>query len=127
MSDTQVKDYELMVIFTPILNEDGYKNSIANIEKNITEANGNIVYSNPWGLRQLAYPIDKKTTGLYWVLEFGATPDFIEKLKVMLSRNEDVMRYMVTVLDKHAVAYNEKKRNQPAKKEVEPTEEAEAE
>ncbi len=127
MSDTPLKDYELMVIFTPILNDEGYKKAISTMEASITDAGGKIVHSNPWGLKQLAYPIEKKTTGLYWVLEFQSSADYIENLKVNLGRNEDVMRSMITVLDKHAVAYNEKKRNQPAKKEEPaPTEEAES-
>ncbi|HUR11570.1 MAG TPA: 30S ribosomal protein S6, partial [Flavitalea sp.] len=75
-----------------------------------TEAGGEIVNSNPWGLKSLTYPIQKKTTGIYWVAEFRASSDFNEKLKIQLLRDDNVMRHMFTALDKYAVEYNEKKR-----------------
>ena len=67
--------------------------------------------TKPWGLKSLAYPIQKKTTGLYWVLEYNAPSDFNEKLKIQLLRDDNVMRHMVTALDKYAVEYNAKKRS----------------
>jgi len=76
----------------------------------ISEAGGKIVSENPWGLKSLAYPIQKKTTGLYWVMEFIAPADFNEKLKIQLLRDESVLRHLLTKLDKYAVEYNEKKR-----------------
>ncbi len=114
MSETQLSNYELMVIFTPILNEEGYKKAMKEIQTFVKDEGGKIIHDNPWGLKQLAYPIKKKTTGLYWVLEFELDPMTIKKMNIMLSRNEDVLRSMVTVLDKHAVEYNAKKRNKAA-------------
>jgi small subunit ribosomal protein S6 len=76
----------------------------------ITENGGEIVAENPWGLKSLAYPIQKKTTGLYWVMEFIAPSDFNEKLKIQLLRDESVLRQLLTKLDKYAVEYNDKKR-----------------
>ena len=69
------------------------------------------MHTNPWGLKSLAYPIAKKTTGLYWVMEYKAPTSFNEKLKTQLLRDESVMRHMYTVLDKYAVDYNNKKRS----------------
>ena len=77
----------------------------------VTEIGGSVVAENPWGLKSLAYPIQKKTTGLYWVTEFIAPSDFNEKLKIQLLRDESVLRHMVTRLDKYAVEYNHKKRS----------------
>jgi small subunit ribosomal protein S6 len=77
----------------------------------VTEAGGEVVNSTPWGLKSLAYPIQKKTTGIYWVMEFTAPSIFNEKLKVQLLRDEQVMRHMVTRLDKYAVEYNHRKKN----------------
>ena len=54
-----------------------------------------MVAENPWGLKSLAYPIQKKTTGLYWVLEYTAPSDFNEKLKIQLLRDETVLRHLV--------------------------------
>jgi small subunit ribosomal protein S6 len=69
------------------------------------------VHSNPWGLKSLAYPIQKKTTGIYWVLEYTLPAEGIEKMKIQLLRDEQVMRHMMTRLDKNAVEYNYTKRN----------------
>ncbi len=124
MSEKIMKDYEIMVIYTPILNEEGFKKEVSDLEAFIKSEGGEIVHSNAWGLKQLAYPIQKKTTGIYLVLEFRQDPAQIEKMKIMLNRDENVMRFMTTALDKHAVEYNAKKRN---KSTAEVNTEAEAE
>lgn len=106
-----MKNYELMVIFTPVLSEEEYKNAQKKYTTLLTDNGGTVVHENPWGLKSLAYPIEKKTTGLYWVLEYSAPTDFNEKLKTQLLRDESVLRHMFTALDKYAVEYNAKKRN----------------
>ena len=106
-----MNNYELMVIFTPVLSEEDFKTSQKKYADLIVEAGGEVVHSNPWGLKSLAYPIQKKTTGIYWVLQFTALGDFNEKLKIQILRDEQVMRHMVTKLDKNAVEYNHVKRN----------------
>lgn len=106
-----MNNYELMVIFTPVLSNEEYKAAAKNLKKFITDQEGEIVGEETWGLRSFAYPIQKKTTGLYYVLEFKANPNFIAKLQVQMSRDETIMRNMITSLDKHAIAYNAKKRN----------------
>lgn len=114
-----MKDYELMVIFTPVLSQDEYKAEAKRITAFLGENAAEIVHENYQGLRQLAYPIQKKTTALYYVLEFKANPNVISKLLIQLNRTEGIMRQMTTSLDKHAVAYNAKKRNaKPAQKET---------
>ena len=104
-----MNNYELMVIFTPVLSDEEFKNVQKKYTDFVTENGGNIVHSNPWGLKSLAYPIQKKTTGLYWVLEYTAPSDFNEKLKIQLLRDENVLRHLCTKLDKFAVEYNAKK------------------
>jgi len=106
-----MNNYELMVIFTPVLSEDEFKAAQKKFSDLITAAGGEIVNSNPWGLKSLAYPIQKKTTGIYWVAEFTAQPDFNEKLKIQLLRDEQVLRHMITRLDKYAVEYNQRKKS----------------
>ena len=105
-----MNNYELMVIFTPVLSDDEFKNAQKKYTTLITDNGGQIVAENPWGLKSLAYPIQKKTTGLYWVMEFIAPSDFNEKLKIQLLRDESVLRHLLTKLDKYAVEYNDKKR-----------------
>ncbi len=111
-----MNSYELMVIFTPILSEEEFKASQKKYSDLVAEAGGSIVHSNPWGLKSLAYPIEKKTTGIYWVVEYIAPSDFNEKLKVQILRDEQIMRHMITKLDKNAVEYNYVKRNGGFKK-----------
>lgn len=114
MATTNLQSYELMVIFTPVLAEDDFKAAQKKFSDLIKEQGGAITHQNPWGLRSLAYPIEKKTTGLYWVLEYEAPTEVNAKLEIQLNRDETVMRHMVNKLDKHAVAYNVKKRNKNA-------------
>ncbi|MEI7470730.1 MAG: 30S ribosomal protein S6 [Chitinophagaceae bacterium] len=106
-----MNNYELMVIFTPVLSEEEFKAAQKKFEALVVENGGEVVHSNPWGLKSLAYPIAKKTTGLYWVMEYKAPSSFNEKLKIQLLRDESQMRYMFTALDKYAVEYNARKKS----------------
>jgi small subunit ribosomal protein S6 len=106
-----MNSYELMVIFTPVLSEEDFKASQKKYSDLIADLGGSTVHSNPWGLKSLAYPIQKKTTGIYWVLEFQGPSEINEKLKIQMLRDEQIMRHMITRLDKYAVEYNYVKRN----------------
>lgn len=106
-----MNNYELMVIFTPVLSDDEFKAEQKKYAKLVAEAGGSVVAENAWGLKSLAYPIQKKTTGLYWVMEYTAASDFNEKLKIQLLRDESVLRHLCTKLDKYAVEYNARKRS----------------
>ena len=111
MATENLQSYELMVIFTPVLAEDDFKGAQKKFADLITEHGGQISHQDAWGLRSLAYPIAKKTTVLYWVLEYKASTDVNAKLEVQMNRDESIMRHMITRLDKYAVAYNNRKRN----------------
>ena len=106
-----MSNYELMVIFTPVLSDEEFKASQKKYANFVKDNGSKVVAENAWGLKSLAYPIQKKTTGLYWIMEYTAEPDFNEKLKIQLLRDESVLRHLVTKLDKYAVEYNEKKRS----------------
>lgn len=106
-----MNNYELMVIFTPVLSEDEFKAAQKKYIQFLTTNGGKMVHSNPWGLKSLAYPIQKKTTGLYWVLEYTAPSSFNEQLKIQLLRDEQTLRHLITKLDKHAVEYNKKRKD----------------
>ena len=106
-----MQNYELMVIFTPVLSDDDYKGAQKKFTSLVTESGGEVLNEKPWGLKSLAYPINKKTTGLYWVVEYKAPSDFNERLKIQLLRDDNVMRHMFTALDKYAVEYNDRKRS----------------
>jgi small subunit ribosomal protein S6 len=106
-----MNNYELMVIFTPVLSDEEFKAEQKKYASFVKENGGSVVAENAWGLKSLAYPIQKKTTGLYWVLDYTALSDFNEKLKIQLLRDESVLRHLCTKLDKYAVEYNAKKRS----------------
>ena len=106
-----MNNYELMVIFTPVLSEEEFKAAMKQYATFLTEKGGAVVAENVWGLKSLAYPIQKKTTGLYWIMEFTAPTDFNEKLKIQLLRDDTVLRHLIVKLDKYAVEYNAKKRS----------------
>jgi small subunit ribosomal protein S6 len=106
-----MNNYELMVIFTPVLSDEDFKAEQKKYAKFLADNGGKLIAENAWGLKSLAYPIQKKTTGLYWVLEYAAPSDFNERLKVQLLRDETVLRHLATKLDKYAVEYNARKRS----------------
>lgn len=122
-----MQHYELMVIFNPTLSEDNYKNVIKSYSQFIVDNKGIVVESEPWGLKSLAYPIKKKSVGLYWLLTYKVDPDhvstFDKEFRTLLWRDESILRYMITKLDKHAVAYNTEriyKKNNPLAKQEPP-------
>jgi small subunit ribosomal protein S6 len=105
-----MSNYELMVIFTPVLSTEEYKAAAGTITKFIKDNGGNIVGEDFWGLKSLAYPIAKKTTGIYYVMEYEAETSVNAKLQIQMNRDESIMRTMVTYLDKNAMAYTDRKR-----------------
>ena len=106
-----MQQYESVIILTPLLSEDAAKEVITKFKSILTEGGAEIIAEDNWGLRKLAYPIQKKTTGFYHLTEFKAPGELIKKLEVEYKRDERVMRFLTISLDKHAVAYNEKKRS----------------
>ncbi len=86
------------------------KEAVKKYEDYLTKAGSEIVHEEHWGMRKLAYPIQKKSTGFYHLIEFKAEGDVIANVETELKRDERVLRFLTVKLDKHAVAYNEKKR-----------------
>lgn len=120
-----MQQYETVIILTPLLSEEIAKEAIAKFRNILTEGGAEIIHEDNWGLKKLAYPIQKKTTGFYHLTEFKAPGELISKLELEYKRDERVMRFLTIALDKHAVAYNEKKRSGAFNKKAEPkTEEA---
>ena len=106
-----VNRYETVFIVTPVLSEDQMKETVEKYTNFLTEHGAEIIYTNNWGMRKLAYPIRKKTTGFYYLIEFNADGSLIADLEVAYKRDERLLRFLTVSLDKYAVAYNEKKRN----------------
>lgn len=106
-----MQQYEIVIVLTPLLSTETAAEAIAKYSKVLTDNGAEIVQEDNWGLKKLAYPIQKKTTGYYHLTEFKAPGEVINKVEVELRRDERVLRFLTIALDKHAVAYNEKKRS----------------
>jgi small subunit ribosomal protein S6 len=93
------------------LSDDQAKEAAKKFKKSITDLGGKIVNEENWGLRKLAYPIQKKTTGFYHLLEFaGEGQEIVSQLEVTFKRDERVLRFLTVSLDKHATAYADKRK-----------------
>ncbi|PBQ34450.1 30S ribosomal protein S6 [Sphingobacteriaceae bacterium] len=105
------KRYETVFILTPVLSDDQAKEAAKKFKKTITDLGGKIVNEENWGLKKLAYPIQKKTTGFYHLLEYaGEGQDIINALELSFKRDERILRFLTVALDKHAVAYADKRK-----------------
>ncbi|MBS7277384.1 MAG: 30S ribosomal protein S6 [Bacteroidales bacterium] len=111
-----LKQYETVFIATPVLSEQQMKEAVAKYTQLIADNGGEVVYEENWGLKQLAYPIQHKTSGFYYLIQFKAEPSFIETLETQYFRDERIIRYLTVALDKHAVAYAAKRRENKAAK-----------
>ncbi|MBQ5864996.1 MAG: 30S ribosomal protein S6, partial [Bacteroidales bacterium] len=105
-----LKQYETVFIATPVLSDVQMKEAVAKYVELIKANGGEVVYEQDWGLKKLAYPIQKKTTGFYHLIEFKAEPTFIQTLETQYRRDERISRFLTFAMDKHAIAYVEKRR-----------------
>ena len=103
--------YETVFIVTPVLSDVQVKETVKKFKDYVTENGGEFMNVEDWGLRKLAYPIQKKTTGFYNLFEFQADPDMIKKLEIQFKRDERIIRFLSFRLDKHSIAYSEKRIN----------------
>jgi ribosomal protein S6 len=105
-----MNNYETVFILNPVLSEEQAKDAVEKFVSVLTKAKAEIINTENWGLKKLAYPINKKSTGFYNLIEFTAEPQVINTLETEFRRDESIMRFLTTVLDKHAVVYNERRR-----------------
>ncbi len=111
--------YETVFILTPVLSDSQMKETVEKFRKVLKDSGAKIVHEENWGLKKLAYPIQHKSTGFYYLFEFEAEGALIEKLEIQYRRDEKIIRFLSMKMDKYAVTYSEKKRRmkQEAKKE----------
>lgn len=107
--------YETVFIMTPVLSEDQMKETVSKFMKLLAEKGAEVVYQHNWGLRKLAYPIQKKSTGFYYLIEFRAEGNTVRDLEINYKRDERILRFLTIKLDKHSIAYNLKKRSEKEK------------
>ena len=121
-----LKNYETVFILTPVLSEAQMKDTSEKFKKVLTDHGAEIINIENWGLKKLAYPIQQKSTGFFNFIEFTSDPGVVESLELEFRRDEQVMRFLTTVLDKHAMGYNikrrsgafNKKKEEPKKEEI---------
>ncbi|HEV7350634.1 30S ribosomal protein S6 [Telluribacter sp.] len=104
------KQYETVFILTPILSEAQMRDAVDKFRDILTNNGAKLVHEENWGLRKLAYPIQKKNTGYYQLFEYTNEGPVVDTLETEFRRDERIMRFLTISLDKHAIAYNEKKR-----------------
>jgi len=112
-----MNQYETVFILTPVLSDEQMKETVAKFKKLLEDNGAEIVNEEAWGLKKMAYAIQKKSTGFYCLLEFKAEPSVIDTLETGFRRDERVIRFITVKLDKYAIQYAEKRRNKLAKKE----------
>ncbi|MBQ3635576.1 MAG: 30S ribosomal protein S6 [Bacteroidales bacterium] len=105
-----MNQYETVFILTPVLSEQQMKEAVQKYKDLILGNGGEIVNEESWGMRKLAYPIQKKTTGFYNLFEFKADPSFVLKLETEFRRDERVIRFLTSKMEKYAIKYSETRR-----------------
>ena len=108
--------YETVFIMTPVLSDVQMKEAVQKFKDLIEGSNGKVVHEEHWGLRKLAYPIQKKTTGFYHLMEFEVDPEVIHKLETAYRRDERIIRFLTFKMEKYAIEYSEKKKSRNAEK-----------
>ena len=106
-----MKNYETVFILNPVLSDDQMKDTVGKFKKILTDSNSEIINDESWGLKKLAYPIQHKKTGFYHLFEYACEPTLIDVFETEFRRDEKVMRFLTTALDKHALAYNVKRKS----------------
>jgi small subunit ribosomal protein S6 len=104
-----LKHYETTFILTPVLSDNQTKEAVEKFKKVLTDNGAKIENEELWGLKKLAYPIDKKSTGFYIVLQFCGEPTLVDTLATQFRRDERVMRFLVFHLDKYAYEYAQRR------------------
>jgi small subunit ribosomal protein S6 len=87
-----MRQYEMMIILDPSLEERTVQPSLDQFLRVVTSAGGTVDKIDVWGRRRLAYEIDKKSEGIYTVIELKAEPETVKELDRQLNLNEAVMR-----------------------------------
>ncbi len=112
-----MNQYETVFIMTPVLSDQQMKETVEKFKDFLTAQGAEIINEENWGLKKMAYPIQKKSTGFYQLIEFKAEPAVIEKLEVGFRRDERILRFLTVKMEKYAALYAEKRRNNKVSKE----------
>ena len=112
-----MNQYETVFIMNPVLSDQQMKETVEKFKGVLTAQGAEIINEESWGLKKMAYPIQKKSTGFYQLIEFKAEPTAIDKLEIAYRRDERVIRFLTVKNEKYAAIYAEKRRNKKNQKE----------
>jgi small subunit ribosomal protein S6 len=101
--------YETVFILNPVLSEEQTKETVLKYEKFLTSKGAKMISKEDWGLKKLAYPIQNKKSGFYHLFQFSSANELVKAIELEFRRDERVMRYLTVKLDKHALAWAEKR------------------
>ncbi|WGK64669.1 30S ribosomal protein S6 [Croceiramulus getboli] len=102
--------YETVFILNPVLSEDQIKETVKKFEDLLVSNGAKMISKEDWKLKKLAYAIQNKKSGFYHLFEFQAPGEAIAPMEVEMRRDERIMRFLTVKLDKHAVAWAERRR-----------------
>lgn len=106
-----MRNYEVNFIVDPVLSGDEIKSTAEVYKSLLTDGGSNIIHVDEMGLRQLRYPINKRSSGVYYCIEFSCeNGNIIPSMELALRRDERIMRFLTVALDKYGVKFNEDKR-----------------
>ena len=100
-----VRDYETVFMLTPVLSDVQIKETVEKFKAILTKEGAEMVNEENWGLKKLAYPIQKKSTAFYQLFQFKAEGSVIKTLETEFLRDEKIIRFLTFKMDKHAVEY----------------------
>ena len=105
-----MNQYETVFILNPVLSETQVKETVAKFEEFLASKGAKMVSKEDWGLKKLAYEIQNKKSGFYHLFEYNVPAEAIIALETEFRRDERIMRFLTVSLDKHAVAWAERRR-----------------
>lgn len=92
--------YELTMILNPAIEEEGINRILDKVVSTLSKDGGELIETNRWGLRRLAYPIRSQKKGYYIVLRLHLTPPLISELERYLKLSDDILRFMFILTSK---------------------------
>ena len=105
-----MNNYETVLILNPVLSDEQVRESMKRFTTLLKSFKAEIILEDLWGLKKMKYSIQNRKTGFYVLFQFKVNPDTISKLEVELKRDERIMRFLTVKLDKHALAFSEKRK-----------------
>jgi len=102
--------YETVFILNPVLSESQVKEAVQKFNDYLVSKGAEMISKEDWGLKKLAYAIQNKKSGFYHLFEYKVSGEAITPFELEFRRDDSVMRYLTVRLDKHAIAWAEKRR-----------------